>query len=826
MKVGSIAAGMALIIAAASPVQADELILPAPVLDRDTPVVAVWRPDQPAAGALLLEWTDSRGRLVARISREVDAASPEIALPLDLRRAVAPRNHLSARFVGEAGGGERASTADFLVRSGGPPGSDWDQYQVMMFQDQSQAALAALPALGVTATAIVRPLLQAGPEAVRKRLNAGLRFYTENLATDFYASYHRYMPGRTVAWRFDTARAAHLAVPDDPNVFVRWPSLSDPDWLATITARLEDVAWREAPYRPLFHDLGDEGGIADTAAAWDFDLSPASLSGMRTWLADRYGGLAQLNRAWGTAFATWEQVRPALTDAALRDDHNLPAWMDFKAWMDDAYARAVRAGAAAVHRGDQIALAGLEGAQVPGWGGYDYGRLAGAVDVMEIYDAGNAVEIAQSLNPALRVLTTVGVHDTAIRQLWHELLLGGRGAVLWDDAHELVTADGQPGSRSEALAPLLRSLTGALGAQILAAHPESAQVAILYSQASFRLQWLLDRRKQGGRWEDRDAEAEFNGDNAWRAATRRAAAALATLGVPARWITPEALPTLGTDGTKVLVLPDSLALADEDVAAVRRFAAGGGLVLADAAPGQRDALGRPRAAAPLADLAAGGALRFPAALTSDNAGLADLAGWLDTAGVARPIQCFTDSGEPARDLDIRLLRAGPIRLYAVQSLSGARQTAIRFDRTHTQWAWLVPGSGAYMQLVGLTVAEDAARKGQAVGLDAEQPLILAVSDEEPPHLAFSAPDHAAPGDLVTFHLKPARPGTGITLFAQVAVFDPAGYPVRLPVETLRVPPQGADWQLPLALNDPRGNWTLQFLNATLGDVVTATLEVK
>jgi len=51
-----------------------------------------------------------------------------------------------------------------------------------------------------------------------------------------------------------------------------------------------------APYRPLYYSLADEAGIADLAAAWDFDLAPASLAVMRVWLKQIYGTLAALNR--------------------------------------------------------------------------------------------------------------------------------------------------------------------------------------------------------------------------------------------------------------------------------------------------------------------------------------------------------------------------------------------------------------------------------------------------------------------------------------------------------------------------------------------------
>src|SRR5262249_31688079 len=152
---------------------------------------------------------------------------------------------------------------------------------------------------------------------------------------------------------------------------------------------------------------GDEPGIADLSAAWDFDLSPASLAGFRAWLRSEYGTLAALNAQWGTDHAHWDAVQPETTDAALaRTDGNLSAWSDFKAWMDIAFARAVAAGRAAVNEVDPALLAGIGGGQAPGWGGWDYGLLAHAVDVLETYDFGGNVVVAQGFNPGLVTLST------------------------------------------------------------------------------------------------------------------------------------------------------------------------------------------------------------------------------------------------------------------------------------------------------------------------------------------------------------------------------------------------------------------------------------
>ena len=165
--------------------------------------------------------------------------------------------------------------------------------------------------------------------------------------------------------------------------------------------------------------------------------------------------MAALNLEWGTDFTSWDAVQPMLTDSALaRIDGNYAAWNDFKAWMDTAFARAVRAGTDALHRADPDALSGLEGGQLPGWGGYDYFQLAPAVDVLEIYDEANNVAIARAANPDATLLrTSFGPGDGA--EAWRNLLQGGRGTVVWDEGDQVVRPDGSPAPRGAELARLV-----------------------------------------------------------------------------------------------------------------------------------------------------------------------------------------------------------------------------------------------------------------------------------------------------------------------------------------------------------------------------------
>ncbi|MBC7801643.1 MAG: beta-galactosidase, partial [Gemmatimonadaceae bacterium] len=474
----------------------------------------------------------------------------------------------------------------------------WDDFQLIMWHDHDVVRMGGLARMGFTATKLFGTGGRIDPGGLAARRQAGLPWYVENIATDFYAPYHRYTPGKPVTWLFDAARARRAQAPADRSVFFREPGLSDPDGLARVQARLTEVVRSQAADRPLFYNLGDEVGIGDLSASWDFDIGPASLSGMREWLRTEYADLDALNRQWGSAFAAWDDVVPELTDDAMaRTDDNFSAWADFKAWMDVAFARALRAGTDAVHRADPGALSAIEGAQVPGWGGFDYGRIAGAVDVMDIYDSGNNLEIARSLNPALIPLRTVfETGPRATHTAWQNMLRGGRGLIVWDEGDDTVRPDGSPGPRGLALQTLVASLRTVAPA-LIASPPATSPVAMLYSQASFRTRWMLDQRPRGPAWSDRDAERELD-DNAWRASRRQMSQRLVELGLPPRWLSSQGIEAgaLQDPALRVLMLPHAIALSDAEVAAIRAFAARGGSVLADTEPGTFDQRSRRRSA--------------------------------------------------------------------------------------------------------------------------------------------------------------------------------------------------------------------------------------
>jgi hypothetical protein len=137
-----------------------------------------------------------------------------------------------------------------------------------MWQPHSAERFAQLKTLGINAGQYSGKS-KTPPEFLLKN---DLRWYAENLATDFYSEYHRWRPDRVPHWSYLQAKELYRKDPASKEAFKRHPSFSDPAWLKAIRDRLVECTRFLAPYRPWFYDLGDESGIADLAAYWDMEL--------------------------------------------------------------------------------------------------------------------------------------------------------------------------------------------------------------------------------------------------------------------------------------------------------------------------------------------------------------------------------------------------------------------------------------------------------------------------------------------------------------------------------------------------------------------------
>ena len=852
---------------ASSLAHADEIVIPAGALSRNRPIDFVYRLDRPAKGegVLALEWTDALGRIVERRDTALSFHdTTRAAFRMDLRRAVAMQNHLRAHLsfngvtaAGAADRRENDAQASFVVR---PIERRWSDYQIIMWQKRTAEQYAALRELGITAGTILANRGSEAADYMEKQyaplLARDLRWYVENIATDFYSAYHRWSPDHPENWRFLQSKERYRTNPNDISAFIRDPSLSDPEWLQRIHDRLVATVRSQYAYRPLYYDLGDETGIADLSGYWDFDFSAQSLQAMRGWLRQHYRSLAALNAQWGSHFVRWDLVTPMTTREAMRrTDDNFSAWADFKAWMDVAFARALRMGTDAVHSADRDAYAAIEGTQIPGWGGYDYSRLAFAVDAMELYDFGGNIDIVRSLNPKLAVLTTstAGGPKEAHR-VWRELLRGSRGLILWDPDNAIVREDGSLGDSGRQAASYFGEIRHGLGALLLNSRRQTDPIAILYSPASMRTQWMLDQIPKGEVWTERDAEAEYQ-DNAVRAANRFYAGLVEHLGLQYRFVSSEMIEhgELSRRHYKVLMLPHAVSLSSAEALEIRGFVHRGGMLITDSEPGTFDEHSRrlmrsllsdvlrdaPKDEATTIAFGRGKVSYFP--LGPHDLG-ADLTACADAKILARMTRLFSSpglkpvfsvtgtTGDAPTDVHAYVFRNGGVTILALhrdvctssvgsepvqQGSSSSPNARIRLTLPHRSFVYDVRTERSLGSVDHLELR-----------LDPIEPTILSFSDAPIPSPRISGPKRVRLGGIADFRLdlSGATPSAAIHVL-HVEAMNPAGKVVSYYSGNVLVPQGSASVRLPLALNDTPGTWRVRATDILNGSVTTRELQV-
>ncbi len=754
------------------------------------------------SGALTVTWTDDDGRVVQQLHRRLrlDHAT-WVGFTLDLRRMVTTGNTVHAQL--DVGGAITDGSLDFDAEAD----PAWEDYAVIAWQTGDAMRLRGLRDLGATAGMVTGSRTDGAITADTAKANrlrrAGLGLYIENIATDIYAAYHRYTPEHPIEYAMEQARAKFAANPDDPSALVREPSLSDPAVLQRAAQRMKDtvVAYDTGAYDPLYYSLGDESGIAAVAAFWDFDLSPSSRAAYARWLAKTYGSLTALNAEWGTQITSWADAAPMTTSDAIRaGPANLAPWNDFKAFMDQSFADALRAGAAGAHAADPRARVAIEGAQIPGWGGYDYRTLAGAVDLMEVYDEAGSLEIARDMSPDTILLGTAFDSPQEPYLIWRALLRGTRGLVLWDDTNAAVREDGTLGPRGQMLAPELARLRGGIASMIMNAERIPSGVAVVTSASSRRARWYLDQAPNGPlAWASRSAEDE-NGDNAGRRAQRQFIAALSAHGAAPTFIDAHDLnrATLAQAGIQLLVLPDTLALSDASVAAVRDFVAGGGVAIADHAPGAFDDHLRLRPRPALDELfAAGGHARLVDPSDAD-------AVW--SAARMAELQPPVVIDAP---VETHVFRNGDALIVSLQA-DGQGPRPVAFD------------------LPGIAVARDAYAGDsltpgnlRQVTLHDGRPAIMVAYAHAPAPPVVNAPTSAHAGDIVpvAFHASGAWP------IVHVTVTGPDGAARADLARTLIGRDGRASMMVPFAINDAAGDWVLTATDVLSGAAVSATIRL-
>ncbi|KPJ76205.1 MAG: hypothetical protein AMS14_02360, partial [Planctomycetes bacterium DG_20] len=559
-------------------------------------------------GRLDLTWTDSYGRTVAieHLAVAVDGDTVPVSLPLN--RAVALRNFLEGELT--AGGTTvKVPRTEFHVT---PAPATWDDYVVIMYYPyRTTQQQLALRDCGVTTGRI-----NGGKtlDAVKNWWANDYRYYCGQIACDYYANYHnpRYRP----KWQLMLeAQAAYLADRSSKEPFTRKPCLLDPEARADAMARMRRAAQTHGRFKPLFYAT-DECGVGNLAAAWDFCYDPRTLDAMRTWLIGQYGSLEAINRQWGTNFPRLDDVVPLTTDETMArarlcgtpapgcdsfapegggatspGGHNFSSWADHRHFMNQCFADAVKEGGDAVKSVDRSSLAGLLGAQAPSaFGGYDWWLLSRAMDMVEPYNVGNNREVWRSLAPRKPAVTTGfarGQEETW--RLWYQALHGDLGVIIYDERHRYLDDRARPTQTALRVEPTYRELTDGIVKQLWAMERVNDPIAIHYSQASITAYWMLEHLPGGPAWAGTHPERDRR-DSPFMRVRESWARLLEDLWLGYAFVAYGQLESGDFDrmDVRVMILPQSIALSEEECRALRRFVDRGGTLIADCRAGLMD----------------------------------------------------------------------------------------------------------------------------------------------------------------------------------------------------------------------------------------------
>jgi Beta-galactosidase len=393
------------------------------------------------------------------------------------------------------------------------------------------------------------------------------------------------------------------------SALVRDYCLDDPKWRGWAADQVRRSASKNRPFAPVAYNLRDELSTTISANPFDYDFNPIALAQFRQWLQTQYPDLTALNAQWDTAFTNWDAVKPFTTDEiknrmasgvslprgspdwqrveALKFDPlrarqspagwNFSPWVDFRSYMDLSLARCLGELRAAARAVDPQTPVGIEGTQMPdAFGGYDLWRLSRVLDWVEPYDIGNAREILASFMPGQPVLTTVFESDAnhARRRLWHLLLEGDRGCIVWwsEDCIDWKSEDYALTAKARALTPVLKEMTSPLARLFLLASPEHDPIFLLYSQPSIQVDWLLESTVDGSTWLRRFSSFEASHNRL--AKTRNAwVKAFEDLGFSPQFISSEELEAgrLRSMSAAMLVLPTAYALSDKELHEIGLF---------------------------------------------------------------------------------------------------------------------------------------------------------------------------------------------------------------------------------------------------------------
>jgi len=366
----------------------------------------------------------------------------------------------------------------------------------------------------------------------------------------------------------------YLATKDKKYLW-RTPCLSDPVFWQENTGKIEAQVGKSKKFGPLSYFANDEGSLTCYSDENEYCFCPHCMKDMQAWLQTEYASLADLNRAWGKAFAAWVDVIPD-TFAEAEAEGSFAAWGAHRLFMETVFTGAYEKIIGMVRAQDPEARIRMSGCQVSSpYTGCDYYLLHKHVGYFEAYTGGNQIEFHRSFMRPGTIIggwTGYGVSGIDARQqIWERVLHGFTlQSVFWNVSN--VNPDFTFPKTATDLSLVFKEIRReGIGKLLLHTNKrDHLGIAVHYSMPSVHGSYAINQ------------EQKFtNNREGW-------VNLLEGCGYQYNFLAAQQIEEGGLDAYSVLILPFSIAVSDAEAAAIKTFVANGGFVIGDFATGMMD----------------------------------------------------------------------------------------------------------------------------------------------------------------------------------------------------------------------------------------------
>jgi len=606
---------------------------------------------------------------------------------------------------------------------------------------------------------------------------------------------------------------------------------------AGLYIRLRERARLYAPFAPQGVMLSEEDGL--DFAKNDRCFCPKCRESFRRYLKDAYGTIQALNETWGTAFKDWSECGP-ITYAQAEKSKQLPRWMDHRMHMMKLWTDYHLAMAQPVAEGDPRIESVFFGDTEEPYYGIDFHRLYGKYG--RVFGISDYIPRGRCNAPGYGTYPGHSVTELRLNP-WDYLSKGANGVQYWTIADGYSNQGG-----SELLSPSFetvvdhfdatmestREIKRGPGRLVIGAVRADDGVRVLDSPASMMVSHFSHTEIT---WRDSCADLERTLERGGIFYRRMASQQVAD-------------GELLFPNVKILILPYSQALSPAEAGKILAFAKAGGTVIADFAPGVMDQHGKRLEISSLKELfpstkdltrtalgkGAGiylGPLLRGRADAQPGPWLGDFLGILKESGVQPRVQIQPVQGPATCEVEPRLFEDGVARyLFLVRGGAGA-VSASPWDAGAKKEKGTAEGSEKFILRLPKEAQVYDIREGKYLGGAKEITLDIAAHDVK---LLALLPYQTEGMDVslgtpsgrripVKAKLRMAGGKAGRHVF-RLTLTGPGGREISCFARNVEAPGGVYETTLPIALNDPPGNYTFAFHDVATGAEGKAEVTVR